>query len=149
MLSRLASSVGRSAPLSAYGTQPARSEEHDQAGPAHHPAKVRNNHLPRVGEEGERERRELVRRELEPLRIAQQLEERAATRIAHHGNAAPVVDGGIEAVEVTVHLAVCAYLYRLASEERICTEAEQNRHHGFLVCRVCFRRRAADAFNPG
>ena len=48
-----------------------------------------------------------------------------------------------------MRLAICAYLYRLASEQRICAEAEQDRHHGFLVGRICFRRRAADAFHPG
>ena len=89
--------------------------------PAHHPAKVRNNHLSRCGHEHDLERRHLVRRELEPLRIAQQLEERTATRIAHYENAAPVVDRGIEAVEITVRLAVRAYLHRRASEQRICT----------------------------
>src|SRR5947199_10714099 len=102
-------------------------EEHDQAGPAHHPAKVRNDHLSRRGYERDLERRDLVRRELEPLRIAQQLEERAAARIAHNENAVPVVDRGIEAVEVTVRLAVGAYLHRFASEQRIRTEAEQDR----------------------
>jgi hypothetical protein len=48
-----------------------------------------------------------------------------------------------------VRLAVCAYLHGLASEQRICTEAEQDRHYSLLVDRVCFRRRAADAFHPG
>src|SRR5215831_11182539 len=103
--------------MSARGVQPARPEENDEAGPAHHPANVWNDNLCRRRHEGKLERCELVRREPEPLRIAQQLEERATARIAHDQNAAPVVDRRIEAVEVTVRLTVCAYLHRLTSEQ--------------------------------
>src|SRR4029077_6569774 len=60
----------RSAPFFARGAQPASPEEHDQANAAHHPAEVRNDQLSGRGHERERERRDLVRRELEPMRIA-------------------------------------------------------------------------------